>query len=1003
MSEINKDDLVAQGAVDMVAQLTKMLNESEAALKAVIRSGAKLGDLFLFSDKISELSGHIKTLRSNITELKEGEAKLAAAQALLAKSNQSESSSTKANTTAVKESTKAKQAANQAENARVKSVRDSQKAMREQAAQVRAQTALLKANTAATKAQTAADESGTTSSKKHTGAIGGMFSSVKNLVLAYITLSAVINLYKKFEAATVALNANNAAMKYTIKNTFELAQTQVFLQDMAKRYGVDLIALTDEYIKYRAAVNESNMTIDAGQKVFESMAKSSAVLGMSLEKTQDIFLALEQMVGKGGIMSEELRRQMGQHLPVAVTAMAVAAKKAGISVTGTVGELMKLMKAGKVIASEVLPYFGEAVEEQLGIKAVKSVDTLRVAQENLKLSFLNFVKAVHADTVITLAYKGWATIFQSIAELFKSDKAKIQEGAGELITGINEKLQKVTTEKEKQLILDKNLDALLNREAKLRQAIADIEEKRTAAKNDNSPMGLARASSLDAKYGKDSEALKIKLGIINQTIDAIGLNYNDLIKLKEKHPLFDDDTEAKARAAAELKIFKDLQAEKLANYIQSQEEMKAAAHKNVIKLDLGEELTKTADNQLQMDMEINITNFKLDQNKKLLGHVKGNEVEMADVKREGAQIQRDLQKKTTDFIVAEDDRAYSNWLDDQKKIAQEEKRSMEDKKDQNISDIETRVTSNVLGLTKALPQGPIKDKRAYGQVEQQYAINVLTTQKEGLQDLINVHNLTIDEDKRFRKELDDVNTALEQAKRDQAQKTYDLQKELMIEGLEYSAKAMNAGFGVFTALQDAQMQRIEWQHEREVNLAGDNVAKKIAAENRYEKEKRKIEKRQAITKKVGSAASVIMNTAVAIMQTLGETGIFGLPLTPIIAGIGALELASVLAQPIPYEFGGDHPGGPARFSERGSELFIPEKSGIPMLTPEHETIANMPAGKFIPSTETQKILAAGVMNNIMRIDMAPTNSLLTTIANKDDVKYINGYKITKNGRYATRS
>ncbi len=43
-------------------------------------------------------------------------------------------------------------------------------------------------------------------------------------------------------------------------------------------------------------------------------------------------------------------------------------------------------------------------------------------------------------------------------------------------------------------------------------------------------------------------------------------------------------------------------------------------------------------------------------------------------------------------------------------------------------------------------------------------------------------------------------------------------------------------------------------------------------------------------------ASIIADTAAAIMKNMGQTGIFGLPLVPMIAAMGAAQLAVVASQ-----------------------------------------------------------------------------------------------------------
>lgn len=81
----------------------------------------------------------------------------------------------------------------------------------------------------------------------------------------------------------------------------------------------------------------------------------------------------------------------------------------------------------------------------------------------------------------------------------------------------------------------------------------------------------------------------------------------------------------------------------------------------------------------------------------------------------------------------------------------------------------------------------------------------------------------------------------------------------------------------------------------------------LAKIKQLEKKKEAIEKKNFETNKKIQMANIVMNTAAAIMQTLGKTGIFGLPLTPIVAALGAAQLAIVA--------GTSYQGGSSSISE----------------------------------------------------------------------------------------
>jgi len=692
------------------------------------------------------------------------------------------------------------------------------------------------------------------------------------------------------------------------------------------------------------------------------------------------------------------------------TAMAAAAKDAGISVSGTTAELLDLMKKGKVAAETVLPFFAQQVEKALGIEQLTKVDNLVAAQQRLTTSWMEFVNALAATPGLTSAYNTISDFTSSVANLIKSDSAKIETGADKLITGVDERLSAVNTTKEKSIVLTEELNRLLAEQKNLTGG-KDVTGAIPAVPLDVEGEGLLGllkrklSKKITGTYGgletpntskKNAELLAQSY---SQAIEKIKANWDLLITEKEKKPLFNED---KATFEQGLTIFKAQQNARFAAFKESQEEMRAEAHKRVVDSGASELDIARADNGLKMDMERNLFNFRNKQMEDLLAYTKGNAKAKADTEKEQAEGSATFAKKVTDFKISEDKREVNEYLKEQER-----------KKDEDIALVEATMSGKLLALQQAAADKSkgVKTEKGFELIDSQLQIDSLKVTEDGLQHLLEVDNLTTNEIANIAQKLADTKKAIADAERAQTEKDFKRKQELTQQAFEYGKQTMDATFSVFTAFQDASLQRLEWQHDRDVNLAGDNVAKKIAAENKYDIEKRKLMRRQAVLQKAQAAANVIINTAQAIMATLGETGLFGLPLTPIIAGIGALQLATVIAQPIPaYELGGVHGGGLARMSEKGQEIFIP-KNGVPMLTPANETVANMPSGTFIPNDETQRILANAALSNFIDessdINMGETNSILRTISNKKETIYTKGFKMTNKsnifGKYVTRN
>lgn len=105
--------------------------------------------------------------------------------------------------------------------------------------------------------------------------------------------------------------------------------------------------------------------------------------------------------------------------------------------------------------------------------------------------------------------------------------------------------------------------------------------------------------------------------------------------------------------------------------------------------------------------------------------------------------------------------------------------------------------------------------------------------------------------------------------------------------------------------------------------------------------------KQARADKVAAIAEIILNTAIAVSKVLGQTGIFGLPLVPIVTALGALQLAVAVATPIPqFAKGGTHKGGLLIYGEQGREK-VEEPGKSAYYSPGVATLAYAPAGTKI--------------------------------------------------------
>ena len=176
-----------------------------------------------------------------------------------------------------------------------------------------------------------------------------------------------------------------------------------YLEEVASRYGLRILELSESYLKLSAASKGTNLEGEATRKIFESVNGALAVMGGSTDQVHRSFTALTQMMSKGQIYSEELKGQLAENLPGAIQ---ILAKSLNIGTQ----ELFKLMEAG-VITSDVLLPFAYELDSQYG-KLATSSETFSQAMNRLKNSWLEVIKGL-GDTG---AWKALTGIIGTIAE-----------------------------------------------------------------------------------------------------------------------------------------------------------------------------------------------------------------------------------------------------------------------------------------------------------------------------------------------------------------------------------------------------------------------------------------------------------------------------------------------------------------------------------------------------------------------------------------------------------
>jgi hypothetical protein len=260
------------------------------------------------------------------------------------------------------------------------------------------------------------------------------------------------------------------------------------------------------------------------------------------------------------------------------------------------------------------------------------------------------------------------------------------------------------------------------------------------------------------------------------------------------------------------------------------------------------------------------------------------------------------------------------------------------------------------------------------------AIDSLTTEIAALEEALIAISFSAEEEKKIKQTLHDLKMKLINDEFEGLQRNQKTQLEKDQEMLEkslqiYEMFASSVG-NLMASLSEGRLQQLdkeqkqlESNYERELKLAGDNEEEKAKIKNKFDRQAKAIEarkiteqRRMANFDKYTSAAQAAIATSLAVAKSLPN-----IPLSIAVGAAGAIQVAAILAKPLPaYEKGtgpGGHIGGPALVGEKGSELMIDPQGNL-SLTPARPTVMDLPKGtEVIPHEDTMRMLALSSLRN----------------------------------------
>jgi len=193
-----------------------------------------------------------------------------------------------------------------------------------------------------------------------------------------------------------------------------------------------MLDAAEGYSKFYAAANKTLSQKDM-RSVYDSLLQASTVMHILPRQFKLVSLAVEQMASKGTISMEELRRQLGEHIP---GAFGIAARAMGKSEK----EFNKMVKDGKVFANEFLPKFAKQLKQELG-------QGLSAALASSQSKIINMQNAI-MELQMKLSESGFSEAIGNVADaitaVIQGDKfERTMKSLGNILLDISKQMKTI--------------------------------------------------------------------------------------------------------------------------------------------------------------------------------------------------------------------------------------------------------------------------------------------------------------------------------------------------------------------------------------------------------------------------------------------------------------------------------------------------------------------------------------------------------------------------------
>lgn len=684
--------------------------------------------------------------------------------------------------------------------------------------------------------------------------LGNQFTKIGGLIAAAFSVNRVIEFAKSVIDTERKLELLQNRLNFVAGSAQDGEKLFQRLVSTSKSLGINIEVLAEGMAAFGISATQAGFSASKAEQIFLKMSAGLRAAGATSLQSQRAFFALQQMIDKGVVSAEELRRQLAEALPGATSLMVKAYNNLHPKQQVTMEQFIKLQESGKILSREILPEFANVIEKEFAPALAGKKESLDAAIDRVNTQFTLLKSNLANSAFIKTAAATISTELERVNAILNSNFTAMEK-AGMV-------LNLFTSNRSSSIIV---ANELIKTEEELVKVQKEINEE-----------GIANARRISTLKGDEKK----------QAID----------ELSRQRLIFEGMVKAGTATKEQIRSFERIKA--------TQQELFDLEVQSASNSEAAEEERRKQREQRLKD-EVALAKIRVEQAEK--GSIEENNARANLAKKQG-DLDMFMSKSSAEMQLA---RVVSE------KKANEEieiaRAKTADALSQDVleDEVDPSKDPNLKAIDKLLETYRKNQDKVSEAIAAPFMDAMQKEQVAAASHYIDLIKLT-EENSEDRKQLEEaLQRELDNIRQKYADKESKDNEKRIKDAAAVAARIASQANSILSGFADAEKTIRENASKKEIQLLDERLAAGLIKEDEYQKQVNEIKKRQFFIDQQAAVSKIKMDTAMAIINLFAQ-----LPwpvaslLVPVMLSLADRQINAVYSAPVPtFHDGGVDIGG----------------------------------------------------------------------------------------------